>query len=176
MCCGDDEELGLPPAVIEMLARYRRMRDRQGYGWGEDGLPDFFRWARFSLLGPAFDGFAASRDWSAAVRAAIGDEVPAGLLLVSVGAGGRLSARGGPPRPVIVGSSVPVDVVLDSAADTDLVVTVSGVPVPVPAGGTGLQTVDLDRQPVLAGNRGRHRPAGRPLPGLGRPRARSDHA
>jgi hypothetical protein len=146
MCCGDDEKLGLPPAVIEMLARYRRMRDRQGYGWGEEGLPDFFRWARFSLLGPAFDGFAASGDWSAAVRAAIGDEVPAGLLLVSVGAGGRLSARGGPPRPVIVGSSVPVDVVLDSDADTDLVVTVSGVPVPVPAGGTGLHTVDLDTE------------------------------
>ena len=112
MCCGDDEKLGLPPAVIEMLARYRRMRDRQGYGWGEEGLPDFFRWARFSLLGPAFDEFAASGDWSAAVRAAVGDEVPAGLLLVSVGAGGRLSARGGPPRPVIVGSAVPVDVVL----------------------------------------------------------------
>ncbi len=78
------------------------------------------------------------------MRAAVGDEVPAGLLLVSVAAGGRLSARGGPPRPVIAGSAVPVDVVLDSAADTDLVVTVAGVPVPVPAGGTGLHTVDLD--------------------------------
>src|SRR5919202_1705047 len=99
MCCGDEEELGLPPAVIEMLARYRRLRDEQGFGWGEAALPDFFRWARFSVLGPAFDEFAASGDWSAAVRAAIGDEVPAGLVLVTVGADGGLSARTGPPRP-----------------------------------------------------------------------------
>ena len=65
MCCGDEEELGLPPAVIEMLARYRRMRDVQGFGWGEDALPDFFRWSRFSMLGPAFDEFARSRTPSA---------------------------------------------------------------------------------------------------------------
>ena len=137
------EKLGLPPAVIEMLARYRGLHDEQGYGWGEDELPDFFRWARFSLLGPAFDEFAGSGDWSAAVRAAVGDEVPAGLLLVSIGDGGELAARGGPPRPVIAGSTVPVDVVLDSAAESDFVVTVAGVPVPVTASGTGLHTVDL---------------------------------
>lgn len=144
MCCDDDEELGLPPAVIEMLARYRQMRDRQGFGWGEEALPDFFRWARFSLLGPAFDEFAGSGDWSAAVRAAVGDDVPAGLVLVSVAADGGLTARTGPPRPAISGSPVPVDVVLDSAAGTDLVVTVAGVEVPAPAGGAGLRTVDLD--------------------------------
>ena len=144
MCCGDDAELGLPAAVIEMLARYRRLCDEQGFGWGEEAIPDFFRWARFSLLGPAFDEFAGTGDWSAAVRAAIGDTVPAGLLLVSIGAGGGVSANGGPPRPVIPGSAVPVDVVLDSAADSDLVVTVAGAPVPVPASGTGLHTVDLD--------------------------------
>jgi hypothetical protein len=142
VCCGDDEELGLPAAVIEMVARYRRLRDEQGFGWGEDSIPDFFRWARFSLLGPAFDEFAESGDWAAAVRAAVGEDVPAGLLLVSVG-GGELAARGGPARPVIAGSAVPVDVVLDSAAESDLVVTVAGEPVTVPAGGTGLHTVDL---------------------------------
>src|SRR5688500_17131141 len=126
MCCGEEEELGLPPAVIEMLARYRRLRDEQGFGWGEDALPDFFRWARFSMLGPAFDEFAASGDWSAAVRAAIGDEVPAGLVVVSLAADGGLTAAAGPPRPVIRGATVPVDVVLDSALGTDVVVTVAG--------------------------------------------------
>src|SRR4051794_39605517 len=58
MCCGEDEALDLPPAVIEMFARYRRLRNEQGFGWGEDALPDLFRWSRFSLLGPAFDEFA----------------------------------------------------------------------------------------------------------------------
>jgi hypothetical protein len=144
MCCGDEEELGLPPAVIEMLARYRRLRDEQGFGWGEDALPDFFRWARFSMLGPAFHEFAASGDWSAAVRAAIRDEVPAGLVVVSVASDGGLAAAVGPPRPVVRGSAVPVDVVVDSAAGTDLVVTVAGQEVPVPAAGTGLAVVDLD--------------------------------
>lgn len=144
MCCGDDEVLDLPPAVIEMLARYRRMRDDQGFGWGEDALPDFFRWARFSLLGPAFDEFAASGDWSAAVRAAIGDDVPPGLVVVAVGPDGGLAARVGPPRPVIDGGAAGIDVVLDSSAGADLVVTVGGVDVPVPAGGAGLRTLDLD--------------------------------
>ena len=60
MCCGGDRVLDLPPAVVEMQARYRRLQETQGWGWGEESLPDFFRWARFSLLGPAFDGFAAS--------------------------------------------------------------------------------------------------------------------
>jgi hypothetical protein len=35
VCCDDDTALDLPPAVIEMLARYRRMRAEQGVGWGE---------------------------------------------------------------------------------------------------------------------------------------------
>jgi hypothetical protein len=144
MCCGDEEELGLPPAVIEMLARYRRMCDEQGFGWGEDALPDFFRWSRFSMLGPAFDEFAASGDWSAAVRATIGDEIPAGLVVVSVTAHRGLTAALGPPRPAIRGRGVPLDVVLDSRAGTDLVVTVAGQEVPVPAAGAGLATIDVD--------------------------------
>ena len=52
VCCDDDAALDLPPAVIEMLARYRRMRAEQGVGWGEEAFPDMFRWARFSRLGP----------------------------------------------------------------------------------------------------------------------------
>ena len=56
--------------------------------------------------------------------------------------GRRLTARTGPPRPVVRGATVQVDVVVDSAADRDLVVTLDGVEVPVPAGGAGLRTVD----------------------------------
>ncbi|MET0449343.1 MAG: hypothetical protein ABW004_13095, partial [Aeromicrobium sp.] len=103
MCCEDDTVLGMPPAVIEMVARYRRMRDEQGVGWGEDAFPDFFRWARFSRLGPAFAEFSASGDWAGAVRAAVGDDVPAGIVLVTVDVDGALSARSGPSRPVVEG-------------------------------------------------------------------------
>lgn len=142
MCCDDDTALDLPPAVIEMLARYRRLQAEQGYGWGEEALPDMFRWARFSLLGPAFDEFAESGDWAGAVRAAVGDDVPPGIALVSVAPDGALEVRTGPPRPVVPGTTVPVDVVLSTAADRDLVVEVDGEPVPVPAGGSGLRTVD----------------------------------
>ena len=70
MCCEDDVALDLPPAVIEMVARYRRMRGEQGFGWGEEALPDFFRWARLSRLGPVFDEFAGTGDWAGAIRAA----------------------------------------------------------------------------------------------------------
>jgi hypothetical protein len=96
VCCHDDDALDLPPAVIEMLARYRRMRVEQGVGWGEEAFPDMFRWARFARLGPAFAEFSASGDWAGAVRAAVGDEVPPGLALVTVGADGALTVRTGP--------------------------------------------------------------------------------
>jgi hypothetical protein len=142
VCCHDDVALDLPPAVIEMVARYRRMRAEQGVGWGEVAFPDMFRWARFARLGPAFDAFAASGSWAGAVRAAVGDAVPAGLVLVAIGADGGLTLRTGPPRPVIEGATVSIDVVLDSAADHDVVVTVDGEDVPVDAGGAGLRTVD----------------------------------
>ncbi len=145
MCCGADEVLDLPPAVIEMLARYRRLRDTQGFGWGEDALPDLFRWARFSLLGPAFDEFAQSGDWAAAVRAAVGeDPPPAGVAVVSIAAGGQLTVRAGPRRLGLGGRRRPVDVLLLSAAGRDLTVSVGGDVVPVPAGGVGLRTVDVD--------------------------------
>jgi hypothetical protein len=146
MCCEDDGALHLPPAVIEMVARYRRLRDEQGFGWGENALPDFFRWARFSRLGPVFDEFAASGDWAQAVRAAVGNEVPAGLVLVRIDADGALSARTGPLRPAIAGGEVQVDVVVDSALVHDTVVTVAGDQVPVPAGGAGLCTLDRDAE------------------------------
>jgi hypothetical protein len=148
VCCDDDAPLDLPPAVLEMVARYRRMRAEQGVGWGEEAFPDMFRWARFARLGPAFDVFTASGDWAGAVRSAVGDEVPAGIVLVTIAADAGLTARGGPPRPVIDGATVPVDVVLDSRADRDLVIVVDGEEVHVPAGGAGLRTVDADAAPI----------------------------
>jgi hypothetical protein len=158
MCCDDEVVLDLPPAVIEALARYRRMRAEQGFGWGEEQIPELFRWARFARLGPVFAELSAGGDWAGAVRTAVGDRVPAGIVLVSIGAGGRLSARTGPPRPVIAGTPVQVDVVLDSADERDRVVEVNGIAVPVAAGGAGLRVLDLDAgSPVItvgcAGNR-----------------------
>ncbi|SEP25551.1 CehA/McbA family metallohydrolase [Trujillonella endophytica] len=145
MCCAHDEVLDLPPAVIEMLAHYRRLRADQGWGWGEEEPPDLFRWARFGLLGPSITEYASTGDWAAAVRSAVaGRELPAGLAVVTVAADGTATARTGPSRPGIAGRPVPVDVLVLSAADRDLEVTVDGVGVPVPAGGVGLRTVDVD--------------------------------
>jgi len=144
MCCDDGDVLDLPAEVIEMLARYRRMRDEQGWGWGEQALPDFFRWSRFSRLGTAWDEFAASGDWGAAVRAAIGDgDPPAGVVVVTVGSDGTLACRVGRLRPAVAGTPVAVDVLLESRAEDDVTVEVGGVGVPVPAGGAGLRTMDL---------------------------------
>lgn len=144
MCCEEEDALELPPAVIEMVARYRRMRDEQGFGWGEQALPDFFRWARFSRLGPVFDEFAASGDWAGAVRAAIGDGVPAGLVLVRLTPSGELTARTGTPLPVIPESTAQLDVVIDSELDREATVTIAGEPMLVAAGGAGLRTLDWD--------------------------------
>jgi len=83
--------------------------------------------------------FGASGDWAGAVRAAVGADVPAGLALVTVEADGGLTARTGPARPVVPGTTVQIDVVLD-AAGRDLVFTVDGDE--VPAHGAGLRTVD----------------------------------
>jgi hypothetical protein len=150
VCCEEEALLRLPAAVIEMLARYRRLRDEQGIGWGEDELPEFFRWARFSRLGPAFAEFAATGDWAGAVRTAVGERVPAGLVLIMVGGEGGLSARVGPPRPVVPGATVQLDVVIDSAAPRDLLVTVAGQEVPVPAGGAGFCVLDVGAEaPVV---------------------------
>ena len=148
MCCHDDAALDLPPAVIEMVARYRRLRAEQGVGWGEEAFPDMFRWARFARLGPAFAAFSASGDWAGAVRAAVGTDVPAGLALVTVAADGGLTVRTGPARPVVPGTTVQIDVVLDSKADRGLVVAVDGAEVPVPAHGAGLRTVDA-AEPIV---------------------------
>jgi hypothetical protein len=143
MCCQTPGTLGLPAAVIEMLARYRRLLHDRGWDWGDDRI-DFFRWARFSLLGPVFDAFAATGDWAKAIRSVIGPDPPAGIVVVQVGRDGGLRADVGPARIAIAGHTVPIDVVADSAADADLSLVVAGRQVRVAPGGAAVATIDLD--------------------------------
>src|SRR5690348_12722491 len=132
VCCQDDAVLDQPPAVLEMLARYERMRREQGFGWGEEDLAEFWGWARFSRLGPAFADFVVSQDWAAAVRTAVGDHPPAGVVRILVAADGSLSARTGRPRPVVRGVTAQIEVIVDSAADDDVAVMVDAQEVAVP--------------------------------------------
>jgi hypothetical protein len=156
MCCEATETLDLPPEVIEMLAHYRRLRDTRGWDWGDDRV-DMFRWARFSRLGDVFAAFADTGDWEAAVRRVVGDDPPAGIVVVRVDERGDLHADVGPPCTGIAGHTRPIDVVVDSAAPTEVTVTVAGRPVVVAAGGAAVQTIDLDGGdpviPVALGDR-----------------------
>src|SRR5918998_1973866 len=120
VCCQETRMLNLPPEVIEALARYRKLRDERGWDWGDEGLPDFFRWARFSLLGPVFEAVAETGDWASAIRSVVGDEVPPGIVVVRIDEERVLRAEVGSARPAIAGRSVAIDVVVDSAADAGL--------------------------------------------------------
>jgi hypothetical protein len=115
MCCQETKTLNLPPEVIGALAHYRRLLDERGWEWGDERLPDFFRWARFSLLGPLFEAVADTGDWAKAVRTVIGDDVRPGIVVVYVDEGRRLHADLGEARAAIPDHTVPVDVVIDSA-------------------------------------------------------------
>ena len=55
-----------------------------------------------------------------------------------------VSVHSGPPRPAIAGTSMPVDVVVDSAVDRAVHVVVAGRAFTVPERGAGVETVDLD--------------------------------
>jgi hypothetical protein len=144
MCCQETRMLGLPAEVIEAQAHYRRLLDQRGWDWGDEQLPDFFRWARFSLLGQVFDAFAATGDWAKAIRLVIGHDVPSGIVVVRVDEGGGLHADVGPARPAIAGHTVAIDVVVDSSANTDLSLIVAGREVRVSPRGATIQTIDLD--------------------------------
>ena len=144
MCCQETKTLGLPAEVIEALAHYRQLLDERAWDWGDEQLPNLFRWARFSLLGPVFDAFAATGDWAKAIRSVIGEDVPAGVVVVRVDEGGGLQADVGPARPAITGHMVTIDVVVDSAADADLSLTVAGHEVRVGPRGAAIETIDLD--------------------------------
>src|ERR1051326_952572 len=142
MCCHETETLGLPPDVIEALARHRGLLDERGWDWGDDRI-DLFRWIRFSEFGSVLDAFAATQDWAKAVRSVVGDVVPAGVVVVRVGVG-RLRADLGPARTAIPGRPVRIDVVIDSALDADLSLTVAGREVRVGPHGAAVETIDLD--------------------------------
>ena len=142
MCCGSTERLDLPPAVIEMLARYRGLLADRGWDWGDDRI-DMFRWARFGRLGDVFAAFARTGDWLQAVRSVVGLDPPSGMVVVRITAD-DVSVHSGPPRPAIAGTSMPVDVVVDSAVDRAVHVVVAGRAFTVPERGAGVETVDLD--------------------------------
>ena len=145
MCFQETKTLGLPAEVIEALAHYRQLLDERGWDWGDEQLPNFFRWARFSLLGPVFEEFAATGDWAKAIRSVIGRDVPAGIVVVRVDEGGELRADVGPARPAIAGHGVAIDVVVDSAAESEICLTVAGVrELRAAPRGAAVDTIDLD--------------------------------
>jgi hypothetical protein len=143
MCCEATETLDLPAEVIEALARYRRLLDERGWDWGDDRV-DFFRWARFSELGPIFEAFAETGDWAKAIRLVIGDKPPVGIVVVRVDDRGALHADVGPARLAIAGRTVNIDVVVDSAMEVDLSLSVAGREIPVGPLGAAVQTIDVD--------------------------------
>jgi hypothetical protein len=144
MCCQETRTLDLPAEVIEALARYRRLLDERGWDWGDEQLPDFFRWVRFSLLGPVFDAVAETGDWAKAIRSVIGDDVPPGIVVVRIDEPGGLHADVGGARAAIPGRTVAIDVVIDSTVDEELIVTVAGREVEIAPLGAGIETIDLD--------------------------------
>jgi hypothetical protein len=143
MCCEAPGALDQPAEVIEMIARYRALQAERGWDWGDDRI-DLFRWARFAALGPVLEAYGETGDWPAAVRAVLGADLPAGVVVVRIEEDRRLSARTGPARLGLAGRPVQLDVVLDSAALDEVTVTVAGRPTRVPAGGAAVATVDLD--------------------------------
>jgi hypothetical protein len=144
VCCQETRTLNLPPQVIEALARYRRLLGKRGWDWGDEQLPDFFRWARFSLLGPVFEAVAETGDWASAIRSVVGDEVPPGIVVVRVAEDGMLRADVGPPKPAIAGRKVAIDVVVDSATEAGVDLTIAGRGVRVAPRGAAIETIDLD--------------------------------
>ena len=144
MCCQETNTLSLPPEAIEALAHYRKLRAERGWDWGEEQLPEFFRWARFSLLGPVLDAVAETGDWARAVRTVIGDDVPPGIVVLQVDGDGGVRADVGPARIAIPGHTVAIDVVVDSAAESELFLTVAGREVRVGPRGAAIETIDLD--------------------------------
>jgi hypothetical protein len=143
MCCETTETLGLPAEVIQTLAHYRRLLHDRGSDWGDEQI-EFARWAHFSLVGPVFAAFMDSGDWATAIRSVIGEDLPAGIVVVRVDAGGGLRTEVGPARIAIADGTVRLDVVVDSAADADLSLVVAGRDVQVAPRGAMVETIELD--------------------------------
>jgi hypothetical protein len=166
MCCQSTRIFGLPAEVIEAQAHYERLRQEHGYNWFGEYLPEWWRWVRFFMsTSPPFappDGL--DTDLGAAVRSLLAVDVPAGVVVITIAADGSLAARTGPGRPAIVGHTVPIDVIFDSAATADLTVIVERgqdvETVIVPSGGVALLNIDLDGGvPELTLRQGEHQMA-----------------
>jgi hypothetical protein len=99
---------------------------------------------RFSLLGPLFESFADTGDWARPVRLLIGDEVPPGIVVLRVDEDRKPHAEVGEARAAIPGHTVPTDVVIDSAVDDGLSLTVAGSEVSVAPLEAAIETIDLD--------------------------------
>jgi hypothetical protein len=85
------------------------------------------------------------------VRSVIGEEVPPGVVVVTVGADGGPAVDSGPARPVIAGGSVTLDVVVESRLGDDVVVDVAGRLVPVAAGATVIAWAEVGHaEPTFA--------------------------
>jgi hypothetical protein len=113
MCCDHGQVLDLPPAAIEMLAHYRRLSNEQPWAWGGELIPPPFRWSRFAKLGDLLERGTATGDWAGALREIIGDEVPAGIVVRRDG-----EYRTGPPRLLIPGRTVQIDVITEDDLET----------------------------------------------------------
>ena len=156
MCCDLTGTLDLPADVIEALAAYRRMLDERPYDWGDEQV-DFFRYARFMQFGPVMEQFGAlsldpfrSESWPKALRAAIASDLPAGVVVVEIGGDGVPRSTAGLARLAIDGRSVPVDVVIDSAFDAEVTVTVAGREVRIGPRSAALERVRVDgSDPVI---------------------------
>jgi hypothetical protein len=142
MCCEATGTLDLPAEVIEAIAHYRRLLGDRPWDWGDDRV-EWFRWGRFSGIGDVIAAFATTGDWPAAVRSVIGDQVPAGVVVIRLGPDGPIADLG-PARPAIPGHSVPIDVVFDSAVDAEVRLAVAGRPLRVAPRGATVERVELD--------------------------------
>ena len=143
MCCEATGSLALPPEVIEAVAHYRRLLDDRRWDWGDEQI-EGFRWARFAQLGDVLTAYSSTGNWAKAVRSLIGDDLPSGVVVVQVDEGGGLRASAGPARTAIAGRTVTIDVVIESALDSDTALTVAGREVRVPSRGAAIETIDVD--------------------------------
>jgi hypothetical protein len=86
----------------------------------------------------------ATGDWAKAIRSVIGEHVPAGIVVVQVDENRSLHANTGPARPAIARRTIKIDVVIDSAAAADIVMTAADREVHIAPHGAGVQTIELD--------------------------------
>jgi hypothetical protein len=129
MCCQNDEAFDLPADAIEALARYRRMLAERGPDWGNEEV-EFSRWAGFPLIAEAMAAWRT--DWASAVRTAVADPLPAGVVVVRVDPRERVTVTAGPPVSVLGNGKATVHVVVD--AEVDAAPVIDGAAVTVHSG------------------------------------------